>query len=497
MLLGSIQALAMTYPLGGSITALVQTGGMAIFIYFISRVEKTYLQAWLFVVAWLFGSVGWLYISLHVYGHMSAPLSVAAILILCGGLALYYSTVIWGFKRLQIQAQSFWGVMVLAAGWTMAEMARAQWFTGFPWAAIGYGQINSHLSYLAPWFGVYGVGFVSVLLAGLIALAWNEKTKKRQFFVVMSLLLLLVPAQRSAIGEASTLSVALLQANIPQDLKFSSGREEALIWYREELLKSKADITVLPETAIPYFKNELPPTYWQPIEDKYQNKQQAAIIGIPTRNIKNEYGNSALALGMTEGPSQYDKYHLVPFGEFTPTAMKWFTQKLDMGMTDFVRGSQRPEPMVWKNHKLSVNICYEDLFGEELAQRFVQAHDKAPDVLVNISNIAWFGNNFVVDQHLNIARMRSLEFNRPTVRATNTGATAIINAQGEIQAVLEPYTRGVLTGLVATISTEITPYAYWAGRWGLKPLWLFCVVIWLIAYWQYKNRLVKNSECAQ
>lgn len=498
VLLGLIQALALAYPLEGALTATLQVAGLAAFLVFISRVENTHGLAWLYASTWLSGSVAWLYIALHVYGHLHAILSIAAILILCGGLALYYSAVIWASQKIKNQARPFYGVLVLAAGWTMAEMARAQWLTGFPWAAIGYAQINSYLSYLAPWVGVYGVGFASVVLAAVLALLWGKKSIQHRALAVAMLFLLIVPAKRSEQENQNELRFTMLQANIAQDLKFASGREEALHWYKQELLQSKADITVLPEIAIPYFQSDLPETYWQAVEDKFKNKQQAAVVGMPTKNAANEYGNSALAFGMTAGPHQYDKYHLVPFGEFTPKAMKWFTQSLDLGMADFVRGSQQPDPMVWRGYKLAVNICYEDLFGEELAKRFVLAEDKVPDILVNISNIAWFGNNYVVDQHLNIARMRSLEFNRPTVRATNTGGTSIISAQGKITGLLTPYTRGVLTGTVAIGSKEISPYAYWAGHWGLKPLWLFCMGIWVMAYWSYKKkREAENRECAQ
>ena len=498
ILLGLIQALAMTYPINGAVTAALQVAGFSAFICFIGRVENTYLNSWLFATSWLLGSVAWLYIALHVHGHMPPALSIITMLMLCGGLAIYYSTAIWASMALRNRSQPLQGVMLIAVAWTTAEMARAQWFTGFPWAAIGYAQINSYLSYLAAWVGVYGVGFASVLLAGVMAMLWEKKKVKHRLLVIAVVLLLLLQAERPVSEGQNQLQFTLLQANISQDSKFSSGRADALHWYKEEIMKSKADITVLPETAIPYFQSDLPAEYWQSIEHKYANKQQAAIIGIPTRNTQNEYGNSAVALGMTAGPSQYDKYHLVPFGEFTPDGLKWFTQVVDFGMTDFIRGSQQPAPMVWNGHKLAVNICYEDLFGEELAKRFVLEQDKVPDVLVNISNIGWFGNNYVVDQHLNIARMRSLEFNRPTVRATNSGGTAIISAQGRVLSALQPYTRGVLTGEVATGAKEITPYAYWAGHWGLKPLWLFCAAIWVIAFWSYKKkREAQNRECAQ
>ena len=494
VLLGLVQALALGYPFEGQLTSILQIAGFACFILLVHQSEESYGVSWLFASAWLFGSVAWLYIALHVHGHMPAALSIVAILILCAGLANYYSLALWLYVKLKRGIPNWTASLLLASAWTMAELARAQWLTGFPWAALGYGQVNSYFSYLAPLMGVYGIGFMSVLASIGIVHAWESR---RIFFQIISVILvlgLLIPAPRDDGGSDNKMTFTLLQANIPQDLKFTSGRQEALNWYKEELLKSKSDVTVLPETAIPYFKNDLPMDYWQAIEDKFKNNEQAAIVGIPTKNSENEFGNSAIVFGASAGANQYDKYHLVPFGEFTPQALKWFTEMLDVGMTDFIRGSQEPEPVVWKGHQLSVNICYEDLFGEELARRFVSGAEKVPEVLVNISNIGWFGDNYVVDQHLNIARMRSLEFNRPTVRATNSGGTAIIDAQGKIQDSLKPYTRGVLRGEISAGLSDITPYAYWSGHWGLKPLWIWCLAIWGVAYWQYKKSQAKGKD---
>ena len=168
---------------------------------------------------------------------------------------------------------------------------------------------------------------------------------------------------------------------------------------------------------------------------------------------------------------------------------------LSLGLGDFERGSDKPAPFTWKLHKFALNICYEDVFGEELAKRFVQGQDRVPTVLVNISNIDWFGDTVVIPQHLNIARMRSLEFDRPSIRATNSGGTAIINAQGKITHQLEPFTRGVLKGEVTSIDKDITPFAFWAGHWGLKPLWLLCLALlaWLIR--QSKKNQKTNDNC--
>ena len=372
-------------------------------------------------------------------------------------------------------------LFLFAACWTTAELARAQWFTGFPWSAIGYSQVNGLLSYAAPWIGVYGIGFLSAVIAAWLSELTQEENKnfKRKAKIIFLLLLLTIPALRSENTNGSDLSVNLLQANISQLVKFNSGREEALQWYAEQASRSKADITVMPEIALPYFKNELPKGYWEKLNEKFSLGQQAVLIGMPTIDKDKGFGNSAIGLGFgTE--KQYDKYHLVPFGEFTPKIFHWFTRLMVNDMGEFNRGSIKQDPFVWRDHKLSMTICYEDLFGEDLAVRFLQK-DMVPSVLVNISNIAWFGESMVVNQHLDIARMRSLEFDRPTVRATNTGATAVISAEGIVIKQLPPFTRGNLTAVIKTRDEGITPYAYWAGHWGLTPLWCLCLLIMALA----------------
>lgn len=501
MLLGLLQAASLSALLGDMFSAALQIATLAIFVRLINRHQKPFASAWMFSTSWLVGSVWWLHIALHVHGHLPALISLTAIGLLCAGLGLYYALALYIYSKYKNKLTPLQKALLLAAVWTLAEMARAQWFTGFPWAAIGYAQINSLLSFAAPWVGVYGVGFTAALLAGWLAnMEFGGETKTKQIpdannlnklwtndkfkviSVIMVLLALMIPAPRNNTHENQNLRVALLQGNIPQDIKFSVGRQEALNWYKQQSLESTADITVLPETALPYLKQDLPNGYWQDFENKFNGEQQMAAIGMLTTTADNGYANSAVALGLNAEPHVYNKYHLVPFGEFTPDMFKWFTNMMSLGLGDFERGSDKPKPFKWHKHLFALNICYEDVFGEELAKRFVQGSENVPTVLVNISNIDWFGDTVVIPQHLNIARMRSLEFDRPSIRTTNSGGTAIINAQGEITQQLKPFTRGVLQGEVASVDKAITPFAYWAGHWGLKPLWLLCLalVAWLI-----------------
>jgi apolipoprotein N-acyltransferase len=279
------------------------------------------------------------------------------------------------------------------------------------------------------------------------------------------------------------LGVTLLQGNIPQDEKFEAGTGVplALQWYAEQLQMSRTSLVIAPETAIPVLPQQLPPAYWDALQQRFGTGQQAALIGTPLGNYQQGYTNSVV--GLKPGQAQawhYDKHHLVPFGEFIPPLFKWFTELMNIPLGDFNRGALRQPPFEWQGQRLSPNICYEDLFGEELALLFVDPA-QAPSIFVNISNLAWFGHSVAMDQHLQIARMRALEFDRPFILATNTGATAIVDHRGGIAAAIPRDTRAVLVGEVEG-RTGVTPYAWWAARFGLWPFWLGALAfVWLAA----------------
>jgi apolipoprotein N-acyltransferase len=274
------------------------------------------------------------------------------------------------------------------------------------------------------------------------------------------------------------ISVTLLQGNIAQDLKFGEGVNLALHDYRQALLSSTSDLTVTPETAIPLIQQQMPEQYWAELEAHFRKSTQAALIGVPlaSRGEKGQllYSNSAVALMAQTTPVsatsyQYDKHHLVPFGEYVPPLFQWFVHMMNIPLGDFSRGEIAQPSLMFKGERIAPNICYEDLFGEELARSFADPN-KAPTLLVNLSNIAWFGDTVAIDQHLNISRMRALELGRPMLRATNTGATAIINAQGQVTHRLPSAVKGALTAEVYGVHGPVTPYASWVSAWGLWPL---------------------------
>ena len=219
--------------------------------------------------------------------------------------------------------------------------------------------------------------------------------------------------------------------------------------------------------------------------DRFRQPGRAAIIGIPLGNDEEGYTNSAVGVSaataaLPGGFYRYDKHHLVPFGEFIPTGFHWFTRLMNIPLGDFNRGPLVAPSFVVQAQRVAPNICYEDLFGEELAARFVP-DATAPTILANLSNIGWFGETIAVPQHLQISRMRTLELQRPMVRATNTGATAVIDHRGVVTAALPPFARGVLEASVEGRSGT-TPFAWWAGRFGLWPLLLIGGAVLALAF---------------
>ena len=281
------------------------------------------------------------------------------------------------------------------------------------------------------------------------------------------------------------MKVALLQTNVKQDEKFAADRmPEMLAWVARELLAAQADLVVTPETAVPLLPSQLDdfaPGYWQALRAHFVQPGRAALVGVPLGDFDTGYTNSVI--GLSAAPEyRYAKHHLVPFGEFIPTGFHWFTRLMNIPLGDFLRGVDKPPSFAVGRQRVAPNICYEDLFGEELALRFADAA-AAPTVFANISNIGWFGDTVAIAQHLNISRLRALEFERPMLRATNTGATVVIDHRGRVTHSLERYTRGVLVGEVEG-RNGITPYAWWVARAGLLPLWLLFGAISGFALWQ-------------
>ncbi|MEO8929758.1 MAG: apolipoprotein N-acyltransferase [Caldimonas sp.] len=428
--------------------------------------------------AWLCAGTWWLFISLHRYGGLPAWLAALAVFALAAFLSLYLAAAMalvargHGGSRIR-------GTLLFAAAWLLAELARGVIFTGFPWIASGYAHVDGPLAGLAPWIGVYGIGAVAAGLAA--AFGFSDLRRARSWLAPGAALAVALVAS-ALLGRiefttsSGSLTVSLLQNNVPQQEKFEQGLiPEALAGTAAQLEAARGELVVGPETVIPVLPAQLDKAYWNDLLARFRVPGRAALVGIPMGDDEAGYTNSAIGLSqqasaLPNGYYRYDKHHLVPFGEFIPTGFHWFTAMMNIPLGDFNRGVKTAPSFDVGRQRVAPNICYEDLFGEELASRFVP-DEAAPTVLANISNIGWFGKTIAIEQHLRISRMRTLELQRPMIRATNTGATAVIDYRGVVRQALPPFTRGLLEGSVEG-RQGLTPFAEWAGRLDLWPLWL-------------------------
>ncbi len=419
----------------------------------------------------------WIYISLHEFGGMSMPLAVFALVVFFAYLALFPAFAGWMLTKLRIAKPIIW-LLAVSALWMLFEWLRGTLLTGFPWLALGYSQVPySPLAGYAPIIGVYGVSLLLALSAALLVLWLESGVRVRRYGLLFSLIWLAGFGLQQVDwikpnGEPVT--VSLLQGNIAQDMKW---REDYLIntleTYAQLIFASNSRLIVTPEISLPMYHNTVPATYLEALAAHAKQNNGDLLIGMIERgfNEDDEYYNSMFSLGTAE-QQLYRKHHLVPFGEFMPLkpVLSWIVNQLDIPMSDFSRGSLDQQPMNLADQRVAINICYEDVFGEEIIKQLPQA-----TLLVNVSNDAWFGRSIGPKQHLQISQTRALESGRYMLRATNTGLTVIIDQQGHILQEIEIFTTDALHG-VAQGFTGATPYVRFGNYLALGIAALFMLI---------------------
>ena len=482
------------------------------------RTQSPWLAAALLI---LFNLVGfhWIFTSLHVYGLMAAPIAATATLLLALYVSLFTLAAGWFIRRHKLRP------LAVACVITLAELLRGYLFTGFPWLNWGYLQLDSLLAGFAPVFGVYGLVFLAALCA-----AWLARLKPGPALAVLSLHLAggigLSIEWTRPLGEP--LRVALIQPSIDQRMKFDPAHAKATERSLLELLAVAtpasagkplaADLVVLPETAFIDTWQRLKPETQELLQRLVDRSGSAMITGLPLRDT-NGWSNSAIALkpklqdqnatepppesrAMSSAPVQpqrpsqeawayrYDKHHLVPFGEFIPWGFQWFVDLMQVPLGSFRSGPLAQPAFLIQDQAIGLNICFEDLFGEELIAALQDSRpaSQPPSIWLNLSNLAWFGDSIALQQHLNVGRMRSLETGRPMLRATNTGLTAIVDAKGRVQKSLQSQDRDILLGQVQGM-TGATPF----NRWGNAAVFVL-VALATLAAWLEARRRQRRAE---
>lgn len=396
----------------------------------------------------------WLNIVMVRYGGLPVVLSVTAYLLLVAYLALYFAVATWGACRLR-EKLGLSPILTLPVFWVALEFLRSIALTGFPWATLGYSQ-QGWLSMIqsADLFGVYGITFLLVLVNAtanetLVALRTRRRPLPRAALVVTALLFVanlgygLWRTGQPLDERPRTLQTTVVQGNIDQGVKWEpSFQRETVAIYRKLSVESgageKGRLIVWPESAVPFYFQEGNPLTAEVRKSAIESGSHL-LLGSPAFE-KGEGGvrylNSAFLLspgGETLGRS--DKVHLVPFGEYVPlSGLLPFVNKLVAGIGDFSPGQVHPLQVA--GNRIGVLVCYEAIFPE-LARDYVR---KGSDLLVNITNDAWYGRSSAPYQHLAMVRFRAIENRIWIARAANTGISAFIAPSGTVHQATEIFT---------------------------------------------------------
>ncbi|WP_226662743.1 apolipoprotein N-acyltransferase [Microbulbifer aggregans] len=429
----------------------------------------------------------WVYVSITDFGGSSAILGVLLTGAFVSILAVLFAVPFAFIGRFRGSPVAF--ALAFASLWFMAEWLRTWVFTGFPWLFAGYGHLNTWLAGWAPVISVYGIGLLLAFTAAVIALVIRGALAPLKAPTSIALLVAALLPWAAGLAMQSVswthqkdteVTLGLVQANIPQDKKWlPEFRGETIRRYQSATAKLReegVDVVIWPEAALPLLYHHAP-NLMEALQRNAEQSGSELITGILYDTEKDQrriVHNSAVVFGSQQ--QLYHKRHLVPFGEYVPLE-DWIRGTIEFFNlpTSFIRpGPDDQAPLSAGKLNWAPLICYEIVYPQLVADSAGGA-----DVLLTLSNDAWFGKSIGPLQHMQMAQMRALETQRYLVRATNTGVTALVNPQGQIVSTLPQFEQATLTGKVRARSGN-TPYMIY-GTWGVLALAvLFLVVAWLL-----------------
>lgn len=475
------------------ITSLSHLVFLSVIIYLWKSKSKIRIQiATILILSGCLLGTHWIFISLTKYGGLNYFIATLATLLLAAYVASYYLIAGAIIRRFKLSPLPIASVVCLA------EWLKSNFLTGFPWLNIGVFHIDSVFSVFAPFLGSFGVGFIAVYFAALIS-------HSKKITLIAAVAICFVAASLDNFvnfiePNGEKLNVALIQGAISQSLKFDpvyakNSQQTHLNLIKAAIQKTpELKLIVLPETALTKPFENINTNFLLEIEHQLKKNNAILMTGIPKRT-GNDWKNSLIAIEInrTSGLNifnSYDKHHLVPFGEYVPWGFKWFVNMMKIPLGEFQNGENPQLPIKVQDQLIGVNICFEDLFGSEISSiLFQNIHEKKPSILLNISNLAWFGNTNALDYHLKASRMRSLETGRPMLRATNTGITASIDHKGRVIKKIEPMKKNFLITQVQGTSGK-TLYTYF----GDYLILVFSMFVLTFTFFFKKKSFYKTSE---
>lgn len=455
--------------------------GLAIFFATISRASSKkafYLGATYGLGFFGFG-VSWVIISIHDYGQLNYLLSGLATLLFVAYLSLFPAITAYLYSRLRLDTSDLHNLFLFALLWTMTEYLRACFLTGFPWLLIGVSQLDTPLKALAPIVGIYGLGFLSVLCAGFLAMIFKVTGNQRLPYTLALICILLAPKalesrQWTVVGK-KPLSVGAIQANLSMRDKW----DEALFWnllkYYEKATNRLLgkEVIILPESAIPLPARYLQ-DYLENLHQKAKKAKSALILGIlqPVDETENQFYNAIITLG--RGHGSHIKHQLVPFGEYIPGFFATINHWLQLPEPNILPGKLGQKLISILNHPIASLICYEIAYPDILRQQMPEAQ-----WIIAISDNGWFGRSLASYQQLQMSQMLSLMTGRYQIVVNNDGLSSVINTKGDIVDSLPPFTAGILESAVYP-AKGTTPWVLLSNY----PMMLFCSIYLVFALYR-------------
>ncbi|NRA23187.1 MAG: apolipoprotein N-acyltransferase [Oleispira sp.] len=456
-----------------------------------SSAKEAALRTWLFGLGKFSVGVSWIYVSMHDHGGTPAIIAILMVALFAAFLATFPALFMYFFQRFYNQENTkvLISIFAFSALWFSYEWFRSWFMTGFPWLFAGDAQLYTWLNGWAPILSVYGLSFFSALTAATIYYA--VRSKQTRYLIILIIWPIGFALQNISWTEAyNELKVSAVQGNIAQEIKWlPEQRSPTINAYLEQTRQHwDSDLILWPETAITILKDQFQ-AYLDTINQEAINNKATLITGIPFRYTqgpyKGEFHNSILAIGTGEG--LYHKQKLVPFGEYIPLekVIRGLLPFFDLPMSSFKQGGAQQDLLKAEKddqlYLIAPFICYEIVYPE-----FVANMAKNSDMLITISNDAWFGDSLGPKQHMAIAQMRALETRRFLLRSTNTGITALVNHKGEIIKQLPTEERATLTAYAQT-RQGLTPFM----RFGLWPLLSFSLFTLILGLWYRAEEINK------
>ena len=412
----------------------------------------------------------WLYISLRLIGHAPIPLALFLMLGLAAIMGAYHALLGWAVAKFLPPRGALRWLVGIPGAWLLVEWWRGWFLSGFGWLSLGYAHTDNWLGALAPVIGQYGLGLLTLVMAGVLVTLLQGTARERivagATFVIIWAVAFSLRGIEWTQPFGRPIEVAVVQGAVPQDKKWTGNVDEIVALYQTRTREAYgADIIFWPESAIPDLANYHVNLYRE-IYQEASARGSALIVGTlraepdPVTG-EDDYYNSVLAMDRaTTGIEWHDKHHLVPFVEFVPVPsfVRTWLKLRDLPYSDFNRGAAQQEPLSASGQKIAAGVCYEDAYGSTL----LPVMDRAT-MLANVTNDSWFGRSTARYQHLQISRLRAMETGRPMVRAANDGVSAVIGSQGELVSKAPEYEANVMRARVQP-RMGITPYAR-TGNW--------------------------------